>query len=173
MKVLKFGGSSVGTPDRILDVARLVEAAVATDRVVVVVSAFGGVTNALIDAAQRAIRGGPQWRADIEGLAKRHLDALDEVAAPAERAELAATVREATEDVRDLLHGVSLVRECTPRTLDNVMGYGERMSALVVAAALRGKAQAALACDARLLVVTDQAFGAARVDFVKTYARIQ
>ena len=173
MKVLKFGGSSVGTPDRILDVARLVEAAVARDRVVVVVSAFGGVTNALIDAAQKAIRGGPQWRADIEGLATRHLDALDELAAPAERAELAAAVREATEDVRDLLHGVSLVRECTPRTLDNVMSYGERMSALVVAAALRGKAQAAVVCDARLLVVTDPAFGAARVDFVKTYARIQ
>lgn len=173
MKLMKFGGTSVGSPDRIRGVLRLIQEAAAADRVVVVVSAFGGVTTALIETSQKAVNGSPEWRADLEGIAGRHVNTVLELVAPEARTALLSLIQQATDDLRDLLHGVSLVRECTPRTLDSIVSFGERMSALVVAAAFREQGHKASACDARSLVVTDKAFGAARVDLPKTYARIR
>ena len=173
MILMKFGGTSVGSPDRIRGVLRLVQETAAKDRVIVVVSAFGGVTNALIETAQKALTGGPEWRADLEGIAKRHEAAAIDLLGPDERAPVVTSIREAADDLRDLLHGVSLVRECTPRTLDSIVSFGERMSALVVAAAFRAQGHPASACDARSLVVTDKTFGAARVDMKTTDDRIR
>jgi aspartokinase/homoserine dehydrogenase 1 len=173
MKVMKFGGTSVGSPDRIRGVVRLVREAATEDRVVAVVSAFGGVTNALIEASQQALKGDPLWRSHALGITKRHADAVSQLVAPEEHASLLHLLEQAEAELLDRLHGVSLVRECTPRTLDSIMAFGERMSALVVAAALCEPGQVARACDARSLVLTDQTFGAARVDAEKTYARIR
>ena len=173
MILMKFGGTSVGSPERIRDVVRLVSEAARKDRVIVVVSAFGGVTNALIETAQKALNAAPEWRADLESLARRHEEALHELVAPVEADTLQAAIREATDELHDLLHGVSLVRECTPRNLDSVVSFGERVSALVVAAAFRAQGHPAQPCDARRLVVTDRNFGAARVDLDLTSARIR
>ena len=173
MRLMKFGGTSVGSPDRIRGVVRLVSDASATGRIVVVVSAFGGVTNALIELSQKALEGSAEWRPDLEAVAKRHADAALELVGPGERASLLGLIEQAQVDVRDLLHGVSLVCECTPRTLDSIVSLGERLSAQIVAAAFREQGQLAKAIDARPLVVTDETFGAARVDFKKTDARIR
>ena len=173
MKVMKFGGTSVGAPDRILGVVRLVTEAAATDRIVVVVSAFGGVTNALIEAANRAVGGSAAWRQDLDAIERRHLDAVGDLAAEGERVALKDAVAQSTDDLRGLLHGVSLVRECTARTLDSIVSFGERLSAILVAAAFRASGCEAKACDSRLLVVTDKNFGAARVDLAATYGRIE
>ena len=85
MRVMKFGGTSVGTPDRIRDLVRLVRASGDPNEILVVVSAFGGVTNALIDAAKKAGAGDPAWRDDLDGIAKRHFDAATSLAPAAER----------------------------------------------------------------------------------------
>ncbi|MEO5762793.1 MAG: bifunctional aspartate kinase/homoserine dehydrogenase I [Vicinamibacteria bacterium] len=173
MKVMKFGGTSVGTSDRIRGVVRLVQEASTTERVAVVVSAFGGVTNELIEASQHASRGSLEWRVLFDRINQRHTAAIVDLVAPAEREELQVAIQQATDDLGGLLRGVSLVRECTPRTLDSIVSFGERASSLIAAAAFRSLGVSAKACDARLLVVTDKNFGAARVDFVKTYNRIQ
>ena len=171
MRVMKFGGTSVGSPDRIRGVVRLVKDASATSRVVVVVSAFGGVTNELIDMSRKALKGA-DWRSDLGAIAKRHVDAVLALAGSGERDSLLTRIEQAGDELRDLLHGVSLVRECTPRTLDSLVSFGERLSALVVAAAFCEQGLAARAIDARPLVVTDDSFGSARVAFGKTDARI-
>ena len=173
MRVMKFGGTSVGAPDRIREVVRLVGEASAESRVIVVVSALGGVTNDLIEASEKAVQGSLEWRADLERVARRQADAVLELAAASERAELLQLVQQAIDDLRGRLHGVSLVRECTPRTLDGIVSFGERLSALIVGAAFRGQGHQATACDARPLVVTDKNFGAARVDAGATYERIR
>ncbi|MEO8360971.1 MAG: bifunctional aspartate kinase/homoserine dehydrogenase I [Vicinamibacteria bacterium] len=173
MKVMKFGGTSVGSPERIRGVVRLVQEALSTERVAVVVSAFGGVTNELIEASQQAAQGSMTWRVLLESIRERHAAAIVALVTPGEREELQLAIHRATDDLGDLLRGVSLVRECTPRTLDSIVSFGERASSLIAAAAFRGLGVSAKACDARPLVVTDKSFGAARVDFVKTYARIQ
>ena len=172
MKVMKFGGTSVGTPGHIQDVVRLVSEATAEDRVVVVVSAFSGVTNTLVEAAREAATGGVAWRHDLDALSARHVAAATELAANTERPALLAVVSQTIEELKDVLQGVSLVRECTPRTLDSIVSAGERLSSLVVAAACRAEGLKAQACDARALVVTDQNFGAARVDSTRTNSRI-
>lgn len=173
MRIMKFGGTSVGSADRIRGAVRLVSEAAEASRVVVVVSAFGGVTNALIEAAQKALNGSPEWRDELEGIAKRHADAALDLLGPGERAPALQRIEQAKAELRELLHGVSLVRECTPRTLDSIVSFGERVSALVVAAAFREQGREATAVDARSLVVTDETFGAARVHFDRTNARIR
>lgn len=173
MRIMKFGGTSVGSPDRIRGVLRLVSEASAAGRIVVVVSAFGGVTNALIEMSQRAVKGSSEWRSDLDAMAKRHADVALDLLSLEERAGLLRQIEQATVDLRDLLHGVSLVRECTPRTLDSIASFGERLSAQVVAAAFRAQGHQADAIDARSLVATDETFGSARVDFEGTNARIR
>ena len=172
MRVLKFGGTSVGSPERIQDVVRLVETALSSEPALVVVSAFGGVTNSLIDGIRLAEAGEPGWRDVLEGIAERHFAAVAALAAGEEREALRREVDTALSDLRGLLHGVSLLRECTARTSDSIVSFGERMSAVIVAAAFRAQGRSAAACDARSLVLTDKNFGAARVDFDKTTARI-
>ncbi len=172
MKVMKFGGTSVGSVDRIRDVVRLVDEAAATGRVLVVVSAFSGITNSLIEASQKAVHGSAAWLGDLDAIARRHAEALSALAANHEKATLHETVTRAADELRGVLQGVSLVRECTPRTLDSIVSFGERISALIVASAFRAAGRPATACDARTLVVTDQNFGAARVNFAATHDRI-
>ncbi len=169
---MKFGGTSVGSPDRIRGVVRLVRETAAKERAVVIVSAFGGVTDALIEASRKAVRS-QDWGADLEKVERRHTEAVVELASAEERTEQLLLVQQASLDLRETLHGVSLVRECTPRSLDRILSFGERLSSTIVAAAFRGEGVAALACDARALVVTSADFGSARVDFGKTNDRIR
>ena len=170
---MKFGGTSVGSPDRIKDVLRLVSEGSERGRVVLVVSAFGGVTNELIETSRKALHGSSAWRSDLQAIVKRYADTALDLVGPGERASLLPSIEQAERDLKDLLQGVSLVRECTPRTLDGIVSFGERLSAQVVAAAFRTGGHQATHVDARSLVVTDQTFGAARVDFGKTNARIR
>lgn len=164
VRVMKFGGSSIADPDRIRTVAELVAAEAAHGPVVVVVSALGGVTNALADAARTAAAGSEAWRDGWEGVARRHQQVLGELLDGEPDELLDAEFRQLLDqDLRDLLHGVSLVREASPRTLDAVLAHGELLSARLVALALRRRGTHAVAVDARDLLVTDDRFGNARV----------
>ena len=173
LRVLKFGGSSLALPERVRAVAGIVQAARARGPVVVVVSAFGGVTDELVTAATEAAAGDASYRGRLDAVAVRHREALAELAPPQEHAELTTAVDALLKDLDDLLHGISLVRECSPRTWDSVLGFGERLSAIVVAAALRAAGTAARPCDARRLIVTDATHGNAWVDRDASYARIR
>jgi aspartokinase/homoserine dehydrogenase 1 len=165
IRVLKFGGTSVATAERLAQVAAIVERAAAGGPVVVVVSALGGVTNELLAAARLAAARDEAWRSKLAGLRERHAVAAAGVAAdPTERTRLLETVEAACGELAELLHGAFLLRETTPRALDRVASLGERLAAPLAAAALRARGLAAAAVDARELLVTDRRFGAARVD---------
>ena len=170
--VLKFGGTSVATPDAIRRMIEIVRAARSQGPSLVVVSAFGGVTNQLIAAAEAAAQRDEGYREQLAGLAERHLAAARGLA-PEEETTLAATLRSRFGDLGDLLHGVFLLRELSPRARDSILSYGERCSAEVVAAALRCSGLAAIARDARHLIVTDDAYGQARVDTGATNERLR
>ncbi len=176
MKILKFGGTSVATPEnvsRAVAVIRRTWSPGSNERApAVVVSALGGVTNGLIAAAKAAAAADedhmPLWR-ELElrhKVAARQLGEEDSDV-------LVERIRFYFSELRDLLHGVSLLRECSPRTLDTLMTYGERMSAELVAAALRGEGLPAVAVDTRELIVTDATFGRAQVDLEVSYPRIR
>ena len=173
MKVLKFGGSSVATPEAVSRVVAIVGGAAGRGPVAVVVSAFGGVTDALIAAASRAANGDAGW-ADLHAeLEQRHLAAAESMIAKADRRQVTARVEVLIHDLRDLLHGVSLVREASPRVSDRILSTGELLSSELVAGALRAAGVDAEACDSRPLVLTDDRFGDARVDTEATFERLR
>ena len=161
MIVMKFGGSSVGKPARMRGVAEIVRAALPR-RPVVVVSALGGVTDQLISLANDALAG----HASVDALAKRHIAQCQDLKlAP----DLCAPF---FFQLEDLLRGISLVGELTPRSLDHVMSFGERMSATILAAHLTAAGMPAIALpgdEAGLL--TDSEFGGA-TPLPSTYKRI-
>ena len=161
--VSKFGGTSVSTPDRIRRVVELVTATPAEGRKVVVVSALGGTTDDLLTALDAALAREGHGAA-VEAIRERHEAAADALAGGADRAALQETLDARLGELRELLDGVSLLREATDRTRDAVLATGERLSAPIVAAAFRAAGHAAPALDAARLIRTDGRFGSATVD---------
>lgn len=171
MKVLKFGGSSVATPARILSVIEIIKPYL-SGPVAVVFSAFGGVTDELIAISKQALDGDDQYRMKADQLEKRHLMAVRELVSIQKQSSILAQVKIKMNALADVLHGVYLVKERTPRTLDYIMSFGERLSAFIIAEAMKDQGIAAEYLDARTVIATDNHFGNARVDFQVTNRRI-
>ncbi len=171
--VLKFGGTSVGTAERIRDVACLV-ARRGGDPCVVVVSAMGGVTDELV-ALKISSNGKERAGADaaLEKLTTRHRDALESLGlAAAEKEATGAAVDEELNRARILSTGISLLEEISPRTSDALLALGEMISSRLVAAAIRAAGAAATWVDPRDLLVTDAAHGAALPDEEATARKV-
>src|SRR6202046_4611130 len=139
LQVMKFGGTSVGDASCIARVCAIVKDAARKNSVLVVVSAMSGVTNRLIEAATRAEAGERDNAALlIDALRKQHDLALNAlIHDPETRKRLSARIEELLREATRLCDGTALIRELTPRTLDSVSSLGERLSAPLVAAALK------------------------------------
>ncbi|MDE3193683.1 MAG: aspartate kinase [Chloroflexota bacterium] len=167
--VLKFGGTSVATPEVLERLARIV-AGVKGDRVVVV-SATAGTTNALIGAARAAAAGDVTGaEATMARLETAHEELLRK-AAGAQTDDVSATLRDLAQRTTALLRSVALLRECSARSQDAIASFGEMASSHLVAAALRSRGIDARPVSATGIVVTDDAFGNAAPAFEETYAR--
>ena len=179
VKVLKFGGSSVGDAVRIRAVIAIIQRSKTTSSVpLVVVSAQQGVTDELIRGAHEAVKGGESFRQITEKLRRRHQSTAAELLSgedsSADRAhELSQTIDAICDELDARLLGVSLLRELSLRTLDAVMSVGERLSAQILTAALNAEGVPARYADARELMVTDATFGNALVDEEESYQRIR
>jgi aspartate-semialdehyde dehydrogenase len=171
MKILKFGGSSLATAERVRSVVEIIEGTVAEGPAAVVVSALGGVTDDLI-AAGNSAAGGDGYLDAVAAIRDRHRKASAELVTAEESEQLGLLIDEVFEELEKVLHGASLVGECTPRTLDAVLSCGERLSAQLVAAALRRNGTPAEFCDARRLIATNKDFGNARVDMETTTTQV-
>ncbi len=171
MKIMKFGGSSVADPERISRVIDAIEHAEHDERVCAVFSAMRGVTDLLLDAAGEAAAGYDGYVERMETVRERHVTSArtlcpDDVA-------LVAQVEQLCEEVGELLHGVRLVRECTARTQDLIVGYGERLNCVIVAAAMAARGLPSRYVDAREIIRTDDNHGSATVDFARSYELIR
>ena len=137
MKVLKFGGTSVGSVESILSVKRIVEAQ--TEPVIVVVSALGGITDKLIKTSQMAVEGDAGYQQSFQEIADRHEEMIQAVIPEGEcRETLLVTVRALLEELRSIYHGVFLIRDLSPKTQAAIVSYGERMSSRIVSTLIRG-----------------------------------
>jgi aspartokinase/homoserine dehydrogenase 1 len=171
VKILKFGGSSVGTPERIQSIIALVTD---SNRYQpgevhgVVVSAFQGVTDTLVGLATQASKGDDTYKVTFQNLEKRHLEAIEALVPVARRSSVLANAKVTLNELGDLLHGITLVSECSARTLDLIMSFGERLSAFIVAEAFISKGYEAEMLDAREIVWTNDLFGNARPDKERT-----
>ena len=137
MKVLKFGGTSVGTPESVLSVKRIVESQ--QEPVIVVVSALGGITDQLISTAHRAVEGDPLYQKSFWEMAERHEMMVNTVIPSSrDRDTLWAVVKALLEELRSIYQGVYLIRDLSPKTLSAIVSYGERISSRIVATLIRG-----------------------------------
>ena len=167
--VAKFGGTSVGTPDRVRRVVAL-STSPETDEMqrVVVSSAFGGVTDRLLAAIEAAVGRTGAHREILREVRERHEAALLALVAEAEQAAVRMQVETLFTEVGELLYGVYLLRQCDARFKDAIVSAGERASVPIVAAAFRAAGHGAVALDATAFVRTDDGFGEAAVDFEAT-----
>lgn len=168
MKVLKFGGSSVGTAQSISNVKHIVEQVVkngsATESVIVVVSALSGVTDQLIALTRLAAEGNFNYIAQVEALTERHHQMVADVVAPEKQARLITQIDALLGELRSILHGVCLIQDLTPKTADAIVAYGERLSSLIVAELIDN----ATHIDARQCIRTENKSGKHLVDFDTT-----
>ncbi len=168
MRILKFGGTSVGNPEIIKSVIAISTKAAASGPVAVVVSAYTGVTNELLALAELAEGGNDAYRARLERLAERHFGVVRDLVPAALQSPLLLQLKLWVNELGEILQGVFLVRELSLRTRDAIMSFGERLSAYTIAQACSATGTAAQYVDARELIRTDASFGCAQVDFAET-----
>jgi aspartate kinase len=173
MIVLKFGGTSVGSAERIRGVVERLRERL-EQRPLAVVSALSGVTDQLIRAARAAAARDPAGPAGIEAIRERHLGVIDELFAPGERrARVLAAAEAILQELRTLCTGVQYLGELSPRSLDAIASVGERLSCEIVAEAAAEAGLRGRALDARRLIVTDESFGRATPLQEETAGRVR
>ncbi len=139
MKVLKFGGTSVGSVKSILSLKRIVEKEAKRQPVVVVVSALGGITDQLISTSRLAREGKDEWREQYEQMVDRHHKMIDTIITDtSDREELFNKVDALFEQLHSIYFGVYLIHDLSKKTLDAIVSYGERLSSNIVSTLVRG-----------------------------------
>jgi len=170
---MKFGGTSLGSAERIAGVADRVRERL-DRKPVLVVSALSRVTDLLIRAAHISLDGGADWRVATVELLSRHRTVVSElVPAGPNQDRLFQYIDSVVAELRGLYAAVQSLGELTPRTLDAIAAVGERLAFEVVAAALQARGLPAQAVDARPLIVTDESFGRATPLMDETSSRVR
>lgn len=173
MIIQKFGGSSVASPENMLQVAKIVQDSLSRhDRIIVVLSALGGITNQLIESGKIAFTGDEQYNTIIEELTNRHVHFVKK-AIPVQRQSAVLTrIKELCNEIEDICKGVFLVRELTAHTIDRISSYGEILSTTIFSEMLRCQGIANTWCDATKVIKTNSDFGQAAVDMESTSANL-
>ena len=139
MKVLKFGGTSVGSVKSILTVKRIVQDEAKKQPVVVVVSALGGITDHLLTTADLALQGNEQWHAEFTAMVDRHHKMIDTIITDnSDREQLFNAVDALFEQLKSIYIGIFLIHDLSEKTRDAVVSYGERLSSIIVATLIHG-----------------------------------
>ena len=139
MKVLKFGGTSVGSVESILSLKEIVLKEAQEQNLVVVVSALGGITDKLIQTSRLAVEGKDEWRQEFDNMVDRHHKMIDTIITDAKKREtLFNTVDSLFEQLRSIYFGVFLIHDLSSKTQDAIVSYGERLSSQIVATLIDG-----------------------------------
>lgn len=168
MKVLKFGGTSLGTVKNLKTVQNIIIDSVKNDNLVVVLSAFAKVTDQLISAIQRTLYRDAGYKEWLNSLKERHFESLEQISEIPYKETAINEIEEQFQYLSDLLGGIFLLRHCSKRTQDAILAIGERLSLPVVAAGLRSRGIEVFDYNAADLIRTDDNFGEANVDFEST-----
>lgn len=151
MKVMKFGGTSVGSVNSILSVKQIVEAV--EEPVIVVVSALGGITDKLINTSQMAANGDSAYEKEYREIVNRHIEMVYTVIpAGNERTVLLDKVNELLSELKDIFQGIYLIKDLSSKTSATIVSYGERLSSIIVASLIKG----AVWYDSRNFIKTEK-----------------
>lgn len=170
MKVLKFGGTSVGSVASVLSLKRIVEKEARRQPIVVVVSALGGITDKLISTSLLAKEGNDGWKRSFEEIVSRHHKMIEAIITdPKDREDLFNKVDKLFEQLHSIYFGVYLIHDLSHKTQDAIVSYGERLSSNIVATLVRG----AKWMDSREFIKTTKANGKNKLDSELTYRLVK
>jgi aspartokinase/homoserine dehydrogenase 1 len=174
MKILKFGGSSVGNAEKIKNVSEIIKQSIKQNKkIAIIFSAFHKVTDELIKMSQSAAEANQDYLEMFKKLEDRHITIAKQVLPVKNQSGVLAQLKLNLNELEDVLHGVYLVKELSPRTQDFILSFGERLSAFIISNSLKANGIGCEFLDSRLLIKTDEAFGNAKVDLVLTYKNIK
>ena len=156
MKVMKFGGTSVGSVNSILNLKSIVENAAAHENVIVVVSALGGITDKLIKTAELAVNGDEAFKEEFQQIVTRHHELIYSIIPCEEkRAELLQNVDKLLNELNNIYHGLALINNMSSKTEATIVSYGERLSSRIVTTLIDG----AVRYNARKFIKTEVKHG--------------
>jgi len=167
MKVMKFGGTSVGSAEAVLNVKKIVESQ--NESVVVVVSALSGVTDQLYRISQLAASGNEMYLEEYNQMFARHMQMLTETVSPEKQADVELQIQKIFTDLLNIFRGIFLIKDTSVKITDTVVGYGEMISSVLVANVIRD----AVHFDSRRFIKTQNQFDKHIVDFKTTNQLIQ
>ena len=173
MQVLKFGGSSVGTPDAITKVIAIVKQREQAMPAIIVVSAMRGVTDQLILLAQSASQGNEAYKTIIQNLEQKHLDAVRALLPIQQQSGTLSMVKQLINEIESNCEGLFMLRELTMRMQDRLISYGEILSSKIIAAAFEAEGVDQVWVDSRALIKTNSKYFSAVVDKALTNQTIQ
>ena len=162
MKVLKFGGTSVGSPERIRGVKKIIESQ--SSPCLIVISAFQGVTDDLKHISELAASRDDEYNILLEKVIVKHVEFAKQLIVKNKQKVVIEEIKNISDDLRETLNGIWLLRELSKHSLDQILGTGEILSSLIISNIIDD----CQLIDARKFIRTDSNFGFANVDFVKT-----
>ncbi len=166
MEVYKFGGSSLADSRRIKGACDII---IHNNVEVVVLSAMKGITNLLIEGAEYAAKGNKSYKESIIAIKDKQRVAVEELFDLKKSKDIEKKLFSIVDELKDILHGVELVKECSPRSLDFISSFGERLNCTLVSEYLNFTGNKAYYVDARKIIKTDNNFGSANVDLKLSY----
>lgn len=170
MKVLKFGGTSVGSVESILSLKKIVEDEATNQEIVVVVSALGGITDKLIATSNLALKGDESWKDEFDGIVQRHHQMIDSIIPDKQKAEeLRKIINSLFEQLHSIFYGVFLIHDLSKKTMDAIVSYGERLSSYIVTALIPG----AVRKNSRDFIRTEKKNGKHTLDSELTYRLVR
>ena len=167
MKVLKFGGTSVGSEKGLSQVKKIVESC--SEDVIVVVSALGGIRDQLLLTARLAAAGDEAYMPQCTAMIARHNELVEKIVLPENRPGVQNRLDELLDELSNIFKGVYLIRDLSPKTTDMILSYGERLSSEIVCGAVAGSVR----YDAREFIKTKPLFNRHVVDFASTEKLIE
>ena len=167
MKVIKFGGTSVGSVEGILSLKKIAESQ--TEPVIVVVSALSGITDALYTTSKKASNGDSGYLIEFEQMVSRHFELIENVTAPDKKNDTIRRVQECFTDLSNIFRGIYLIKDISIRITDTIVSYGEVVSSLIVSNVINE----AVHFDSRTFIKTINQFDKHNVDFPTTNKLIE
>ena len=162
MRVLKFGGTSVGSATGLLHAKKVIESC--TDDIIVVVSALGGITDQLIRTSRTAASGDPSYEAQLKDITERHFRQAEETVIPELQTQVKERLNTMLCELSNIFKGVFLIKDLSPKTADAIVSYGERLSSVIVNGTIRNS----VLYDSREFIKTRPYFNKHIVDFAET-----
>lgn len=173
MQVLKFGGTSVANADNINRVVNIVAESVKKDKTIVVVSALGGITDALLQCGMCAAAEDESYKEKLQSIEHRHLETVKALIPITHQSGALSLVKKRCNELEDICNGIFLLGELPARTMDKIVSFGELISSQILSAKLATLGIENVWKDSRELILTDSQFGYAMVDFEATFTKMK